>query len=830
MDFAFGGKSDSSSSSSSTKGRGKNSDKDDDSSDYDWRKTGKNSWTLGGNLMSPGPGGQRAELFVYPKDPLGFFLPLKLGQVSLSQVSPSEKLSVDWSAVPEGYQGIVTRPTMSGRLVLEYLGMHELSTEFENVVDADGIASAFSLSRSDVIFPERIPYKSQKGEVRLIPRDVLGVARRGPDAAPKDIRVSLVNKDTDGIPPIAGAWGEGGGWVRYNDCLVFPFTLQEEGPHELRITVAGENIVREIVGIRAFSLQNSIFYGSGLCSGPPGEDVFISKLVHDQDDNELKDWKNTPGGLKIFMTVPGESGGGWATTELLRTDVDDSEWWSYYHYKRPQRETSYTITITLNEIPHPDSPITLEVSTDKGSTSPASITPRVSKRRGRPDQKPFEVALGEQFRFEVRTYDGKGRLWYGIPQHFSTGLWQDEHIELDFTKFQGYAKTGWDGSKLAFLRCPIGKVFEVTPRVELIDGTVIKNKETVTLKVVEARALATCTVSGPGLNPVPGARTSLLLQGVDQYGDPLAPEQGETCQLSVAGILSDLKIQQARTNIPGQSRYTYQAPVGDNQFVSVSVHPVGGSTFPEVFQVASTTSQTTIDATESFIVWDNLQADKLSTATLYAKNSRGLRLHTGGDVVEAKSLGPNPIVFPEAIKDNNDGTYTIIMSLPPGAMAPDTASAVASLEVRVNGTLISSTPQSFPLPRGTAVSVASVKMLDATDGDDGRQRLPDVAPFRQPRFRFHCVDVYGQPVNSDVVRENFYVGAYIREPGSNELLSPIGTVLRKGEGGEGDDDTVMWLGFDGSDANGEFLVFMWWRDVAVRGSPFKVKILKGDPE
>jgi len=835
VDAAFGGSS--SSDSTSTNDGKEDSNNDDSSSDYDGQKTGTNAWTVGGSLMSPGPAGQSADLYVYPKDAFGFFFALDSKLLSLSRREmPSEKIAVEWSAVSGGYRGIAARPSVSAGLVIEYVGMSELRTEFDNIVNEVGILSAFSLSHSDVIVPREIPYKERKGEVRLIPRDAQGVARRGPDAAPKEIGVSLVNDDDYGIPPTTGArTGGGGAWIRYNDCLVFPFTLEEPGLHVLRITVAGETVVKDIVGVRGLSLENSIFYGSGLCSGPPGEDVVISIVVHDQNDDEYEDWVNRPDGLKILMAVPGEPGGKPQTKELVPDVADDAEWLSSYRYTRPQHETGYSITVTYNGIPHPRSPFQIEASTDKASTSPARVIPRVSKPRGRPDEiNPFRVAVGEQFRFEVRTYDGKGRLWYGVPKHITTGLREDRDVTIDSTKFEGTAKTGWDSGKLVFVRAPVGKMYDLYPEVEYQDGTVIKSKDLVIIAVVGARVLASCTMSGPGLNAIIGTpRASIFLHGLDQYGDPMAPKHGVTCALSVStDTLQSLEIWRARTNKPGQSRHTYVVPVGPYHGIRASVYPAGNSTFPELFALCPVTSRerTKIDPTKCFIIWDELHPDKFSTAMLYVMTTAGFRFYSGGHVVEAKSLGPNPISFPESVKDNDNGTYTIHMSLPSGSVTGDdeaaaaaSTGAVASLEVRINGALIANSPQSFPLPRGAAMSVVGVKMLDVTtDPRDGRQMLPNVKPKQQPRFRFQCVDVYGRPVSGDIVREKLEVVGHIRVPGSEDYGTRWGDVLKKGAEPDGGDHTILWLGFDASDDAGEFALFVTWRGVAVQGSPFKV--------
>jgi hypothetical protein len=734
---------------------------------------------------------------------------------------------VVWTSIPEGYQTTVARPAEQTPLVVEYQGMDELTRKFHNTIKPN--TSVFSLGRSLLETPKPCAYK-RKAKIVLVPCDQQGVARRGPNAVPPDVNLTaeLVNTDPDGIAPVFGACG--GSWVVYNDCLVLPFTLQEQGEHRLAITAKnGEPpIVVSIPGVQVASPEHCLVWGPGLVGGVPDETCWFHTYLSDYGGKSFQTWAETDESVEAFLELPDDNNNNNnSRTKLSRkTKVYDAghgtrTMYLEYTHQGPKEGTEYFIHVEFYGIPHPLSPFKLLSTHDPSKANVPHCVSKVTTPRGPQDQKqPLQVALGENFTFEYANFDKNGKPWCGLGWDVT---WGPGELKEALSVASEKNKTGRSVYECFFDNSPMDKIWKFTPSIQRWMPEFGKTifLEPFEIKVVASRrVVTTCAVVGAGLHPAPGKRCDLVVRGADQDGTPLLPEEkpgsekpgAASYQLYIfdgANPTVPLETHRARTETRGEARLWYTAPSSLPNGIILVLQPREPSTFSERFLVLPPDDQTRSDPAQSFILWHDLTLQSISTATLYAVSQGGQRRHVGGDIIQVRSVGTPAIILSERIVDNRDGTYTINMWLPREALITH-AGAQPKLEVWMNGTQVQGSPQVFPFPADNPPPpFARGRMPDA--GVDGR--LPSVTAGDNVSFLLECLNADGSRASGMAKM----VTAYLRVAGSKtgEALRGVATQ----EGAE-----MVELAFVVPSVAGEYLLSVWVRSVEIQGSPYKVTV------
>lgn len=654
----------------------------------------KPSLVVGGTLMSPGPGGQEVKLVVYPKDKFGNFLqPFDSSQLRLNILLPDvpwENLAIIWSAIPNGVQTSLPRPSSEAQIGVKYSGLEPpIETDFHNTIQAQ--PSVFSLANSDVAYPQTIGCLSQ-GLIVLTPKDQYGQPRLGEGAAPP-LALTFVNQASGTAP----SYDASKGFVVRNDSLLLPFSVKAVGTYHLTIQDPSDaqsqprNFV--ITAVDSLSPENCIAYGEGLCSGLGSEQVALYVKLRDQNGDPYTPGPNENPDITITLslpipTVPDISIPFSITKDLLTA-----------FYLRPAAG-SYQILISINDVLLGEGSFDLLVQTAAVAPSITKSTFSVRSVSQAHMQPSGLIAQGDQLQGLITTYDGQGQRWYQSlindsyhvvwPSVFTPGPLVDNSNGTYSMSAVASAIDPSTGMSLSVSST-------ANPLLECVDSPR-------PMVVSPPRQLSTLIAYGSGLEEGHDQTSTISLRGFDQYHIDFPV----VLQFVPAVLGTNCRLRLLQDDVP----WTYSSPTAFSHTASYQMPALGSKPFlvllspfistgqvettfkPELFLVPCGTPYVT-DPTKCFVVWKKLVQDDISSATLYACDNGGNRRRQGGDFVQTSSTANTPMILTTSINDNLDGSYTIDMMMPAAAFASQTPAP--TLVISVNGQPIQATPFSFPL-------------------------------------------------------------------------------------------------------------------------------------
>lgn len=797
------------------------------------------SLILGGIALSPGPAAEAVNLFVYPKTHDGTFIALaNLDSLTLTVFDdsgaqkPPVVITQDWTAVIQGYAVSFQRPATAGRIVVGYGGVTPpLSAGFRNVMEV--APSEFSLANSDIIYPVSAPLFS-RCEIRIVPRDQYGQLMLGPDAVPATVGVAVVNNDAE-APTQAFGVESSTRLVRFNDCAVFPFTLLSRGTYRLSVVYEDQDGHAAVIeGFPVASAEHSVAFGPGLCTGAVGETTEIYVDLRDQAGTVLPSAPNVLDGLQHQMD------GVEVVMAMLPIDMDmppilfdygldatDGSSRIKVAYTRPSTPCVCSIMISAQGSPFPNAPFLVAVT----DVSVSVMTDKWTFNTWNPVQatvdpiKPPGFAVGDTLQLEVTPYDSLGnRCWAPFGGHA-----QITNIRgLTPTPADSKPTVGKDGvirfSAIVSAAAADEINMDFVASMPTTTQTVVRN---LSFRAMPARNLSRIEMSGSGLNANPGgtgAIVEIVLRGYDQYGARHRVNRETNCRIQVVGsgavtvVEKDTKISDHATVIPYSLGLTGESSGSlITSKIVVILQPLASSSFRELIAVVPVAERSmSADGAASFLIWDELNATGISTATLVAIDQHGWRRHVGGDSVEAVSLATAmPISLLQPIEDRNDGTYRVQMMLPAEASTPQADPAKTPLlRVSLNKQIVSEV--SFPLP--------SPPMVDARirGAMVGSSKLPDLVAGTRSLFVLECLDAAGNPASYGFRSAQVYL-MDPESPDSRLVPTEVGTL---------DGSTIsvqVQVPPHGASAKTTYHCHVFLNTRPVSGSPFVLEVTNPAP-
>ena len=647
----------------------------------------KPSLVVGGTLMSPGPAGQEVSLVVYPKDKFGNLLqPFDSSQLRLNILLPDvplENVAIIWSAIPNGVQASLPRPSSEAQMGIKYSGLDPpIETDFYNTIQAQ--PSVFSLANSDVVYPQTVGCLS-RGLIVLTPFDQYGQPRLGVGAAPS-LGLTFVNR-ASGLAP---SYDASKGFVIRNDSLLLPFSLKAVGTYDLTIQDPSDAQSRPryfvITAVDSLTPEKCIAYGEGLCSGLGSEQVALYVKLRDQNGDSYTPGPNENPDITINLSLPIPTVPDVSISFLIAKDLLTA------FYLRPAAG-SYQILISINDVVLGGGPFDLLVQTAAVAPSITNSIFSVWSVNQAHMQPSGVIAQGDQLQGLITTYDGQGHRWYQSlindsyhvvwPSVFAPGPLVDNS---NGTYSMSAVASAIDPS--AGMSLSVSST--ANPLLECVDSPR-------PMIISPPRQLSTLRAYGSGLEEGHDQMSTISLRGLDQYGIDFSVFLGTNCRLR---LLQDDGPYTYSSPTAFSNTASYQRPALGSDPILVLLSPIMSTgqvenTFkPELFLVPCGIPSVT-DPTKCFVVWKKLVQDEISSATLYACDNSRNRRRQGGDFVQTTSIGNTPMILTTSINDNLDGSYTIDMMMPAAAFASQTPAP--ALVISVNGQPIQATPFSFPL-------------------------------------------------------------------------------------------------------------------------------------
>ena len=678
---------------------------------------------VGGRLISPGPSGESVNLVVYPKDQYQNFLqPFDTSQLKLYLImsdGTSQDVAVIWSPVSFGVQTTLPRPSQAMPMAVKYLGLAPpLEADFQNSIQAQ--SSVFSLANSDVTYPQSIGCLSQ-GLVKLTPKDQYGQPRLGVGAAPP-LNVVFTNQGSGPAP----SYDASKGFSVRNDCLLLPFSLISPGNYELTIDVLsdmqGQSRTFLITAMNTLSPYQCRAQGPGLCSGSPGEQVALYVYLKDQNGNPY-----TPGpidnpNITITFSLPEATVPDTIIPFSIAADVLRS------YYLRPA-PGNYRILITINDVLLGDAPFNLLSTLATVGPSIANSTFTVWSVNQAHVQPSGLMAVGDQLQGLITVYDNQSRryyqpvqdqfnvVWPAWPSVFTPGPVVDNG---DGTYTFSAACVGIDPNGVLSLSVSSTR----NPQLSCMGSPLA-------ITVSPRRRFSKIVAYGSGLEEGHDQTGNIMFRGFDQYGVDWPVKLGTNCKLGLVQTGATYAFEPSSSNTA-----SYQMPALGSDPILVllkEIIPTGitDSSFkPQLFLVPIGNPPVT-EATQCYVVWDSLVQNDMLSATLYAVDSNGKRRRQGGDFVQTLSLPNTPMILTTSIKDNHDGSYTIVMMMPAAAFVSQTPAP--ALQISVNAQPIQATPFSFPM---SPLPMVSTRL----DGSG----LTSATIGQQATFTISCLSSNGQ--------------------------------------------------------------------------------------
>ncbi|MCJ1390523.1 hypothetical protein MMC18_003383 [Xylographa bjoerkii] len=683
-----------------------------DQNDPSSNKNGTNgqpALVLGGSVLSPGPSGQNVDLIVYPKDKFGAELkPFEISQLfvgTITSTNERQNVATAWTPILSGCSTSFPRPSET-KMWVEYRGALAITTGFDNVIQP--AASVFSFANAEIDAPITIGCLRQ-GLVVLTPKDQYSLPRFGPDAAPP-LLISSFTRDGGGSPPTYDA--DQGFGVR-NDSLLLPFSLQVPGTYSLSIrealNPAGNPRVLQITGVNVIDPRSCIVYGEGLCTGLGGNVVqFYIKLI-DQSGRAFVPPTEPQPDIQILLRVSSLP-----VQELNWSLAADT---MYISYTRPV-SSAYSIEVMIDGVLFGDGAITLNVTTD------ATVGPTVTKSICSITNS-GSIAAGDQIEGRIITIDTLGHRWYS-PSNENRPLFKISSTPINALGAAMITSNG-DGS-YAFKILTLASGTSQISAVGNADSTQRTIGSPLSVNVMGARLLSSVVVHGSGLNQGYDRTGTINIRGVDQHGGNFPVSLGANVSLTAAYRNTLLP---AIANQSSVAAFSYAMPMKGDDPVLVVLRPMGQATFRELLYVVPCSDDSALDVMKSFITWKSIVLDGTSSSstTLYSVNTAGNRMFTGGAWVQTASVAGTPLVLAQPIKDNQDGSYRLRFTMPPGV----TSAPWPQLAVSMNRQALSASPYQFPLrPSPMITTNASGPGLSAAVV--GVQQI----------FTIQCLDANGQ--------------------------------------------------------------------------------------
>ena len=682
------------------------------------------SLVIGGGLMSPGPGGESVNLVVYPKDQYHNFLqPFDTSQLRLYVImsdGTSQDVGVIWSPVTFGVQTTLPRPSQAMPMAGKYLGLAPpLEVDFQNSIRAQ--SSVFSLANSDVTYPQSIGCLSQ-GLVKLRPKDQYGQPRLGVGAAPP-LSVNFTNKGSGPAP----SYDASKGFSVRNDSLLLPFSLISTGNYELTIDVLSDTQGQSrnflITAINSLSPYQCRAQGPGLCSGSPGEQVALYVYLKDQNHNPYTPGPNENPNITIVLSLPDATVPDTIIPFSIAADVLRS------YYLRPAAG-NYQILITINDVLLGDAPFNLLSTTATVAPSVANSTFTVWSVNQAHVQPSGLMAVGDQLQGLITVYDNQSQryyqpllqdqfnvVWPAWPSVFTPGAVVDNG---DGTYNFSAACVGIDPNGVLSLSVSSTS----NPQLSCVGSPLA-------ITVSPVRQFSKIVGYGSGLEEGHDQTGYIKFRGFDQYGVDWPVNLGTNCKLSLVQTGATYPFEPSSSNTA-----SYQMPALGSDPILVllkEIIPTGttdSSLKPQLLLVSFGNPPVT-EATQCYVAWNSLVQNDLSSATLYAVDTNGKRRRQGGDIVQTLSLPNTPMILTTSIKDNLDGSYTIVMMMPAAAFVSQTPAP--ALQISVNGQPIQTTPFSFPM---SPLPMVSTRL----DGSG----LTSATIGQQATFTISCLSSDGQ--------------------------------------------------------------------------------------
>ncbi|KAL8792923.1 MAG: hypothetical protein Q9195_004500 [Heterodermia aff. obscurata] len=199
--------------------------------------------------------------------------------------------------------------------------------------------------------------------------------------------------------------------------------------------------------------------------------------------------------------------------------------------------------------------------------------------------------------------------------------------------------------------------------------------------------------SGSGLAQGQNKVGVIRLQGYDQYSINSSVNIPTNCKVLVVYEGNMLPTTTSNTDA---ATVSYNMPQVASGAVLVLLQPVSDvSNFPEQLYSVPCGATTIGDASKSFMVWNRIVGNGVSTATLFVVDANGNRTYRGGDFVQVFSGFNAPAIVVLGIEDNLDGSYTISLSMSSAAFVQQTPQP--SLQVYLNNVLVQGATFSFPM-------------------------------------------------------------------------------------------------------------------------------------
>ncbi|KAK1753792.1 hypothetical protein QBC47DRAFT_415542 [Echria macrotheca] len=696
---------------------------DDPSSNWDDTDTGADKsagyLVVGGSLLSAGPGGEDVDLVVYPKtklgtslrvDPVGLVLKLYVGdnRTAGADITPT------WTPMLDGFRASLKRPSdlVIGTTLEVSCRLSEETTlkrEFPNRAQPE--KSRFDLVKSKLVIPKEMEY-GKEHILELYPRDQLGQPILGAHLFER-VDVSVQETPTSGKGPL---YDSERGFRQRNDCLLLPFTLPAPGEYGFRFTssTSGMSRTEMFKGIKTAHAKHSTAYGPGLCSGPAKEATSFSIQLRDQGglpffpprqaandgDGNMPDSLN----LSVILHDPATQGQDVKLGKPLHWTSDGSDSISV-KYTRPETLGTYHILITINGVSLSGAdPIEIDTT---AQTVAASVSTSVLKvwTQSHKDAVAPVFAVGDTVTARVSVYDGAtpSRRFRNASNISASEIpviqWPEGFSVTDAT-----TETSVDG--VVTFRSTIGSSLLNAKDIKIVvtgkdssAGQQVAGSPFSINEIKPARHAAKIRVYGTGLTQM-GHRDSVQIRvsATDQYGASWSVDVHRDMAIQVFSdsgeLIASSDTDDAAADPGSAPVFTYTSP-GTGGHSVILIERKGDSQFPAQLHRVPLEPAVTAwpDAGESFMVWDEIVKEGLSTATLYVCDGDGDRYRKGGDYIRVLSGIEKASILTASITDNLDGSYTLKMLMPAEAFVKPGL----GLNVLLNNEHVKGSPFSFPL-------------------------------------------------------------------------------------------------------------------------------------